>query len=407
MRRHDVAVRRLDAVETLGAIEVIALDKTGTLTENRMRMVAVHVDGALLALEGGRLVDGEAEAAPAAVVETKRLLEVAALCSDAILLPAGAGARVDGSSTESALLEAALAFGVDVTALRADAPLVVDVPRSESRMRMSTLHRRGDGGEWLCVKGDPEEVLSRCAGRAAQDGVAPLDEAARACIREGNARMASRALRVLGVAVSEAGGDPHDERELVWLGLAGLVDPIRPSVPPALSRLHRAGVRSVMITGDQSATALAIARQLDLSDGGDIEVLEASEIAALAPQTLSARSARAQVFARVSPVDKLNIVKALQDGGRIVGMTGDGVNDGPALRAADISIAMGGTGPTSPARSPIWCWSPMIFMASSRRCGSAARPMRISARCCATSSRRACPTFPSCWERRCSTAASP
>jgi Ca2+-transporting ATPase len=344
MRRHDVVVRKLDAVETLGAVEVIGLDKTGTLTENRMRMAAVHVDGALLALEGGRLVDGEAEAPPASLAMTKRLLEVAALCSDAVLQAAGAGARVDGTPTESALVEAALAFGVDVAALRADAPLVADVPRSENRMRMSTLHQRADGARWLCVKGDPEEVLRRCAGRAARDGVAPLDDASRARIREANGRMASRALRVLGVAVSEAGGDPHDERELTWLGLAGLVDPIRASVPPALKQLQRAGVRAVMITGDQSATALAVARQLDLGDGGDIRVLEAGEIAALPPETLSALSAQAQVFARVSPVDKLNIVKALQNGGRIVGMTGDGVNDGPALRAADISIAMGGDG---------------------------------------------------------------
>ncbi|MBY6241633.1 HAD-IC family P-type ATPase [Methylosinus sp. Sm6] len=345
MRRRDVLVRKLDAVETLGAIQVIGLDKTGTLTDSRMETVAVHVDGSLLSLEGGRLVvDGGDDAAPAASAATKRLLEVAALCSDAALRPMSEGFRVDGTPTECALVEAALAFGVDVAALRRDAPLVADVPRSENRKRMSTLHEHGGGARLLCVKGDPEEVLLCCSARAARDGATPLDEASRAQIREANERMAARALRVLGVAIGETGGDPHDERELVWLGLVGLANPIRPSVRPALKQLHRAGIRSVMITGDQSATALAIARTLDLGDGGDIKVLEAGEIAALPPGMLAALGGQAQVFARVSPVDKLNIVRALQNGGRIVGMTGDGVNDGPALRASNISIAMGGDG---------------------------------------------------------------
>ncbi|WP_159729595.1 HAD-IC family P-type ATPase [Methylosinus sp. Ce-a6] len=344
MRRRDVLVRKLDAVETLGAVEVIGLDKTGTLTENRMETVAIHADGLLLAFEGGRLVDGDDDAAPTAAAVTKRLLEVAALCSDAVLRPEGEGCRIDGTPTESALLEAALAFGVDVAALRREAPLVAGAPRSENRKRMSTLHERDDGARLLCVKGDPGEVLLRCASWATKGGVAPLDDPSRAKIREANGRMAARALRVLGVAICETGGDPRDERDLVWLGLAGLINPIRPSVRPALQQLHRAGIRSVMITGDQSATALAIARKLDLGDGGDIRVLEAGEIAALSPDMLAALTGQAQVFARVSPVDKLKIVKALQNGGRVVGMTGDGVNDGPALRAANISIAMGGEG---------------------------------------------------------------
>jgi Ca2+-transporting ATPase len=149
---------------------------------------------------------------------------------------------------------------------------------------------------------------------------------------------------VLGVAVGETGGDPRDEHELIWLGLTGLANPIRPSVVPALRQLQRAGIRPVMITGDQSSTAFAIARQLDLDNGGELKVLEAGQIAGLKPEVLAALAAQPQVFARVSPVDKLNIVKALQTNGHIVAMTGDGINDGPALRAANVGIAMGGAG---------------------------------------------------------------
>lgn len=149
---------------------------------------------------------------------------------------------------------------------------------------------------------------------------------------------------MLGVAVGEAGGDPRDERDLVWLGLAGIANPIRPSVLPALKQLRKAGIRPVMITGDQTATAFAIARDLNLANGGELKVLEAGQIAGLAPGVLTALAAQPQVFARVSPVDKLNIVRALQVDGHIVAMTGDGINDSPALRAANVGIAMGGAG---------------------------------------------------------------
>jgi Ca2+-transporting ATPase len=344
MRRRNVLVRKLDAVETLGAAEVVGLDKTGTLTENRMAVVAVHADGALLTLAQGRLTLGEHEAEPARRAVACRLFEVAALCSDAIVRPAPERFLVDGSPTESALVEGAIALGTDVTALRLSAPVLASVPRSFGRIRMATLHEGAEGGRLLCVKGDPLEVLGRCTARRTADGVVPLDDEARRSVLKANERMAGQALRVLGVAVSENGGDPRDEQDLVWLGLAGLANPIRPSVVPALKRLHRAGVRTLMITGDQSATAFAVARDLDLGDGGELTVLEAGQINGLRPDVLAALVAQPQVFARVSPVDKLNIVKALQTDGHIVAMTGDGINDGPALRAADIGIAMGGEG---------------------------------------------------------------
>ncbi|WP_281806166.1 cation-translocating P-type ATPase [Methylocystis echinoides] len=342
MRRRSVLVRKIDAVETLGAVEIVGLDKTGTLTENRMATGAVHVDNRFLHLHSGRLILDDESTGAAVVV--RQLMEVAALCSEAVVTRAHDGLQIDGTPTEAALVETAIALGVEPVDLRLSAPVLASALRGDGRKRMTTLHQRVDGGRLLCVKGDPVEVLARCTTRQTSAGVKPLDEASRAVIFRANERMAGEALRVLGFAVGKDGGDPRDEQNLIWLGLAGLANPIRPSVGPALRRLHGAGVRPVMITGDQSATAFAIARNLDLNHGGELKVLEAGEIADLQPEVLAAIARQPNVFARVSPVDKLNIVKALQANGRIVAMTGDGVNDGPALRAADVGIAMGGEG---------------------------------------------------------------
>jgi Ca2+-transporting ATPase len=344
MRKRKVLVRKIDAVETLGAIETIGLDKTGTLTENRMATVRVHADNGAFELQEGRLLRDGADAGAATIAIVRRLFEAATLCSDAAVRLASKDWEIDGTPTETALIEAGVAMGIDPTALRRSAPVLTSVARGEGRKRMSTLHEAASGARILCVKGDPGEVLARCATRRTADGVAPLDAAARAAILKANERMAGDALRVLGVAVGEAGGDPRDERDLLWLGLAGMANPIRASVGPALRQLHRAGVRTVMITGDQSATAFAIARRLDLNHGGELRVLEAGQMAKMQPEMLEALARQPHVFARVSPVDKLNIVKALQGHGHIVAMTGDGVNDGPALRAADVGIAMGGEG---------------------------------------------------------------
>ncbi len=344
MRRRNVLVRKLEAVETLGAIEVIGLDKTGTLTENRMATVAFDAGGVELRHDSGRLTQGGKPAGEPTRGIVRRLLEVAALCSEAIVRFAPKGFSVEGTPTESALLEAAIAFNIDVAKLRASARVLATVGRGDGRKRMSTLHATANGGRLLCVKGDPVEVLARCSAYRGASCVAPLDEDTRASVLKANDRMAGQALRVLGVAVGETGGDPRDERDLVWLGLAGIANPIRPSVLPALKQLRKAGIRPVMITGDQSATAFAIARDLNLASDGELKVLEAGQIAGLAPDVLTALAAQPQVFARVSPVDKLNIVKALQADGHIVAMTGDGINDSPALRAANVGIAMGGAG---------------------------------------------------------------
>ena len=343
MRKRKIHVRKLDAVETLGAVEVVGLDKTGTLTESRMTTAQIFADGTVLTLEGGRLMQGQDTASETKSAVVRRLFEVAALCSDAIVRREDQGVQVEGTPTECALVEAAIMLDVNVPALRLGARVLETALRSDRRKRMSTLHETAVG-HLLCVKGDPVEVLARCTDQQTSEGVVALDEKARARILKANERMAGQALRVLGVAVGEAGGNPRDERGLTWLGLAGLANPIRPSVVPALDRLHRAGVRSVMITGDQSPTAFAIARKLDLAKGDELKVLEAGQIANIKPELLAALVGQPQVFARVNPADKLNIVRALQSGGHIVAMTGDGINDGPALKAADIGIAMGGDG---------------------------------------------------------------
>ena len=335
MRKRDVLVRQLDAVETLGAVEIIGLDKTGTLTENRMAVEAVHVCGALH--DFGGLPPWPRRVAA-------RMLEAAALCSEAALTGSGRTLRIEGTPTESALVQAALDLGVDVAALRGEQPIVASAPRTHGRKRMSTLHALAGGRNRLYVKGDPLEVLERCTHRLCERGAMPLDAAARADVLRANQRMAGRALRVLGMAVGDNGGDLHAEHGLTWLGLAGLANPVRPGAVPAIRVLHKAGMRTVMITGDQSATAFAIAKALDLGDGGEIRVLEAGQIKGVDPKVLQAIAAHPHVFARVSPADKLAIVRALQAEGRIVAMTGDGINDGPALKAADVGIAMGSGG---------------------------------------------------------------
>jgi Ca2+-transporting ATPase len=330
MRDKQILVRRLDAVETLGAVEVVCLDKTGTLTVNRMATTALHLDGALLA--------------PAALTGAHRdvaaaLLEAATLCSDV----AAAADGLAGSPTETALVRAAQDLGLDLASLRERWPTNQTWPRAEGRKRMTTLHR-GRGGALLAVKGDPAEVLALCTQRLAATGEVPMDAKARKAILGANDRMAAQALRVLGVARRVGGGDARDEQGLTWLGLAGLADPLRPGAAEAIHALHVAGIRTMMITGDQSATAYAIAKELGLPRDGEVRVLEAGALRDLPPEALAALAPQADVFARVSPSNKLQIVRALQASGRIVAMTGDGINDGPALRAAEIGIAMGGGG---------------------------------------------------------------
>lgn len=340
MLRRNALIRRLPAVETLGSVTVICTDKTGTLTENRMRVVRMATTSR----------DVSPEDAPDA--ESLPLLYVAALCNDA--RPAADGAdRLVGLPTETALLETAMRHGIAPDALPAR---VGEHPFESSRKRMATIHRGGaplppvlaDSPLLAAVKGSPDGLLPLCTHVLKDGRAVPFGDALRDRFRTAHAAMARDGLRVLGLAFrplpADAAGLPADavERELVFCGLAGLMDPPRAEVAGALAAGHRAGIRTVMITGDHPLTAEAIARSLDLAgDGRSPVVTTGAELAAMPPEDLAETAARTDVYARTTPEDKLRIVEALQSRGEVVAMTGDGVNDAPALKKADIGVAMG------------------------------------------------------------------
>jgi P-type Ca2+ transporter type 2C len=353
MKSHNVLVRRLDAIETLGAVQVLCFDKTGTITENRMRVVQASVSDEHLTVDicdgAARIQTKQGPLEPHERRELELLLQVGALCSDAALVHDGEGSpRIQGSSTETALVEFALQAGVDVERLREQHPIVKSEPRSDSRKLMATVHRRRQAtGYLVAVKGSPMEVLDLCKTRLVAGQVVSMSEPERRVIRRQNERMAGDALRVLGLAYAEHAAEPTScDEGLIWLGLSGLADPPRAGLPELFEKFRRAGVRSVMITGDQSATAYAIAQQIGLAEDGELRTLDSVELENMDPDLLADIAPRVQVFSRVSPRHKLRIVQALQKAGLVVAMTGDGINDCPALKAADIGVAMGGGGGT-------------------------------------------------------------
>lgn len=352
MHREKVLIRQLPAVESLGSVRVICLDKTGTLTLNRMKVVNLQTDGHLMDLAGGRFLRSGKALEPATRGELVRLLETVCLCSEVKLVGTGPRPQLNGSPTECALIEAALDAGVEPSALRNRHPLLKTVYRAEKRPYMVTVHETPDGRRMYAVKGSPAEVLRLCDWRQTGGEITPLDEAIRDDIFGGNERMAGDALRVLGVAyaLADAAGEIGPVPRLIWLGLIGMEDSIRPGVDQLMHDFHKAGVRTVMITGDQSATAYSVGSRLNLSEDGPLEIIDSSSLDKLDPEILRGVIHDTSIFARVSPAHKLKIVQALQEAGHVVAMTGDGINDGPALKAADIGVAMGGQG-TDVARS--------------------------------------------------------
>jgi Ca2+-transporting ATPase len=328
MVRQHALVRRLPAVETLGSVTVICSDKTGTLTLNRMTVERLWSAG-ILRMPGPDWADDARWGA---------LANAMVLVNDATGSRAGS---VEGEPTETALLDAALASGIDVDALRRHHPRVAEIPFDSDRKRMTTIHSMPDGTAVAWVKGAPETVLPLCGHRFSAGAPEPVDTAAATIAAEA---MAAEGLRVMAFALRRFDAVPPDlaeaDRELVLVGLAGMTDPPRPEAAGAVAQCIAAGIVPVMITGDHPATARAIARRLGIL-GEDDAVVTGAALAAVDDATLAERAGRIRVYARVDPAQKIRIVAALQARGECVAMTGDGVNDAPALQRADIGIAMG------------------------------------------------------------------
>jgi Ca2+-transporting ATPase len=333
MASHRTLIRRLPAVETLGSVTFICADKTGTLTENRMRVDAVVADGR----REPQLPVMDGAAAP-----WDELSRAMALNNDAV---ADAEGRLQGEPTEVALLSGVLAAGADTGALAEALPRVAELPFDAERKRMSTLHQ-SDGGVAVYVKGAPEAILDHCDDALSAAGTVPL---AREHLLAQAHTLADEGYRVLAFARRQMDAVPAQlepetvENALTFLGLVGLIDPPREEVPDAVAECRSAGIVPVMITGDHPGTARAIARRLGIVDGDDA-VLTGQELARLSPAELEERVGKVRVYARVSPEQKIRIVQALQQRGEFAAMTGDGVNDAPALKQAHIGVAMGQKG---------------------------------------------------------------
>ncbi|NBB71567.1 MAG: HAD-IC family P-type ATPase [Alphaproteobacteria bacterium] len=346
MARRNAVIERLAAVETLGAVTVIGTDKTGTLTENRMTLARLALPDGDVVLADTADPRGRARLAPAddgALPDDgaiRHALEVAAACNTATLdweahQPAG-----EGDPTELALIAGAAAAGVDRRALLEAAPERRRVAFDPATKMMATFHGT-DGDLRVAVKGAPEAVAAVSTQVRAGDGAQAFDDTAREAWRERTAALARDGLRALALAekrVAEVGAEPY--RDLTFLGLVGLLDPPRAGVREAVAECRRAGIRVVMITGDQPETAVAIAREVGLVDDGEPAIMTGRELAHAERADVLATV----VFARVDPGQKLDLIETFQGAGERVAMTGDGVNDAPALEAADIGVAMGRRG---------------------------------------------------------------
>ncbi len=332
MARQNAIIKDLKAVETLGAVSVICSDKTGTLTQNRMTPRQVYADGALLE-------DGALDLANPA---HRRLLQAAVLACDATEED---GTAV-GDPTEVALVLLGDRYGVEENAYRRQHPRLGELAFDSDRKLMSTLHDL-EGVPTLYTKGAMDVLLERSVSLLTAAGPVPMTEERRAAIVQVNRELSARGLRVLAFACRTLDAvrplTPEDEDQYAFIGLISMVDPPRPEAIQAVAGARRGGVRTIMITGDHKGTAAAIAEQLGILRPGD-EALSGPELDALDGEALDRRLAGISVYARVSPEHKIRIVEAWQRQGRVVAMTGDGVNDAPALKAADIGVAMGITG---------------------------------------------------------------
>jgi len=370
VRRHAL-IRKLPAVETLGSVTTICSDKTGTLTQNKMVVQAVHPPSGSTSITGhGYIPEGEFSRNGEALDargdrELSALLSACILCNDAILQKENGDWVILGDPTEGSLIVAAAKAGIDRHQLNHQLQRVFEFPFSSERKRMSVMVDTQPSGKeavlpllpngndpspyTLFCKGSPELVLERCQEIFVGDRPQPLSDDQRQQILETNNRLAGKGLRVLGFAYKPLeqlppdGSENESEQDMIWLGLVDMLDAPRPEVREAVARCRSAGIRPIMITGDHQLTAQAIAEDLGIAEPGD-QVITGRELERMGKDDLEQAVRSVSIYARVSPEHKLRIVQALQHQNKIVAMTGDGVNDAPALKQADIGIAMGITG---------------------------------------------------------------
>ena len=354
LAKQNAIVRNLPSVETLGSTTVICSDKTGTLTQNRMTVVEMGMGTEVSGLTSLSLLHSQ-------------LVQFSVLCNDAVISREDDSVTTIGDPTETALVDLGLRFGIDKDALLAEMPRVAEVPFDSERKRMATIHRTASGRYLVAVKGGVDEVLECCTKINVDDNAQPARKTSHKSpsilsftvrnitgadihrIFEKNEEMASKALRVLAIAYKYMDELPGDisaasiEDGLTFVGMVGMIDPPREEARLAVEQCRRAGIKPVMITGDHALTASAIATQLGIMTTGD-RVLTGAEVERLTDDELREQCGSVAVFARVAPEHKVRIVKAFQQRGNVVAMTGDGVNDAPALKLADIGVAMGITG---------------------------------------------------------------
>jgi len=358
MVKRNSIIKKLHAVETLGSTTVICSDKTGTLTQNEMTAQKVFVNGKIYSISGegykpqGDFTLNDEKIDPLADADLKMLLTISALCNDAKLEESGSDGdktwRIIGDPTEGCLVVAATKAGISLEELNKTKPRLQEIPFDSDRKRMTTFHPHEDG-YIACIKGAPDVMLN-LSNRILKNGtISNITDDDRKQILEINHHMASQALRVLAFAYkleNEIPKEPNPdeiEKDMIFVGLVGMIDPARPEAKEAIKVCKGAGIRPVMITGDYKDTAEAIARDLGMIDEGS-RVLTGTELDSMSDEELISVANQVSVYARVSPIHKLRIVDAIKQNKQIVAMTGDGVNDAPALKKADIGIAMGITG---------------------------------------------------------------
>ncbi|HHV30216.1 calcium-translocating P-type ATPase, PMCA-type [Acetivibrio mesophilus] len=322
MSKRNSIIRKLTAVETLGCTQIICSDKTGTLTQNKMTVVDSFGD-------------------------VQKLAVSMALCNDANI--SGENGEVIGEPTESSLVRYAFDMGINKTEMEKKMPRVAEAPFDSVRKMMSTVHKT-EGGKFVqYTKGAPDELLKNCTHILTKDGVVPLTDKHRTEILSENKKMANKALRVLASAMKETDSLPADtspeslERDLTFIGLAGMIDPVRPEVKAAIEKCRQAGIRPIMITGDHKDTAVAIAKELGIISD-ESQAITGAELSEISDIDFEEKVKNYSVYARVQPEHKVRIVNAWRNRGKITAMTGDGVNDAPALKSADIGVGMGITG---------------------------------------------------------------